>query len=315
MSSTAMSATAADLIIHQYTHERAFSVKTRLMLGFKNAEWFAVDHATILPKPYLTPLTAGYRQIPVAQIGASIFCGSELVMDLLEARIPEPSLTRSSGPGLGRGIAHWAEDSLFWLNVQIVCASDFEATEREDFNHDRQQMLPGIYDLEAMKAALPGNLQSLRAHLDLIERQLVDGRSYIMGDSPDITDISLYFPLEFLGYCRNGNERIPAQYPAISGWMERVAALGHGQRHTLSGAEAMAVARAASPAVNPVSTVNEGPQPGDRIRVQWSAFSPADLVGVVVEAHPRTLAVAWASPEAGDLLIHFPRSAGQIAAA
>ena len=305
-------ATAADLIIHQYTHERAFSVKTRLMLGFKNAEWFAVDHSTILPKPYLTPLSAGYRQIPVAQVGASIFCGSELVMDLLEARIPEPSLTRGSGPGLARGLAHWAEDTLFWLNVQIVCASDFEATEREDFNRDRQQMLPGIYDLAAMKAALPGNLQLLRAHLDLIERQLNDGRPYMMGDSPDIADISLYFPLEFLGYCRNGNERIPAQYPSVSRWMERVAALGHGQRREISGAEALAVARAAHPPLSPVSTVSDGPQPGDNIRVKWGAYSPDDLVGVVVEAHPRTLAVAWASPEVGDLLIHFPRSAGQV---
>ena len=71
----------------------------------------------------------------------------------------------------------------------------------------------------------------------------------------------------------------------------------------------MAVARAASPAVNPVSTVNEGPQPGDRIRVQWSAFSPADLVGVVVEAHPRTLAVAWALPgQAARVSFTFARA-------
>ena len=307
-----MPASPTDLIIHQYTHEPAFSVKTRLMLGFKNAEWFAVDHSTILPKPDLTPLTGGYRQIPVAQVGADIYCSSELVMDLLEARIPEPSLTRNSGAGLGRGLAYWAEDTLFWLNVLIVCGSDFEAAKREDFNADRRQMLPGIYDPEAMKAALPGNLQLLRAHLDLIERQLEDDRSYIWGSLPDIADISLYFPLDFLSYCRNGNEKILSQYTAISAWMERVAALGHGRRQELSGVEAIAVARAASPTVNPVSTVSEGPQPGDKVRVQWGAYSPTDLVGEVVEAHPRELAVAWTSQAAGDLIIHLPRSAGLI---
>ena len=214
-----MPAGPTDLIIHQYNHEPAFSVKTRLMLGFKNAEWFAVNHSTILPKPDLTPLTAGYRQIPVAQVGADIYCGTELVMDLLEARIPQPSLTRNSGAGLGRGLAYWAEDNLFWLNVQIVCGSDFEATKREDFNADRRQMLPGIYDPEAMKAALPENLLLLRAQLDLIERQLEDGRPFILGETSDIVDISLYFPLEFLTYCRNGNEEIPSQYAAISAWM------------------------------------------------------------------------------------------------
>lgn len=307
-----MSAGPADLIIHQYTHEPAFSVKTRLMLGFKNAEWFAVNHPTILPKPDLTPLTAGYRQIPVAQVGADIHLGSDLVMALLEARVPQPSLTRFCGAGLGRGLAHWAEDNLFWLVVLIVCGSDFESTKREDFNEDRRQMLPGIYDPAAMKAALPGNLQQLRAHLDLIERQLADGRCFMLGDEPDITDISLYFPLDFLGHCRNGNEHIPSQYPAISAWMPRVAALGHGRRTELSGSEAIAIARAASPAALAVSTVGEGPQPGDRVRVTWAAYSPTDLVGEVVEAHPRKLAVQWHSPEAGDLVIHLPRSAGQI---
>ena len=310
-----MPASPTDLIIHQYTHEPAFSVKTRLMLGFKNAEWFAVNHSTILPKPDLTPLTGGYRQIPVAQVGADIYCSTELVMDLLEARIPQPSLTRNSGAGLGRGLAYWAEDNLFWLNVLIVCGSDFESAKREDFNEDRRKMLPGIYDPEAMKAALPGNIQLLRAQLDLIERQLEDGRPFMLGETSDIVDISLYFPLEFLTWCRNGNEKIPSQYPAISGWMERVAALGHGRRHELSGAEAIAIASAASPTVNPVSTVSEGPQPGDKVRVQWAAYSPDDLVGEVVEAHPRKLAVAWTSPEAGDLVIHLPRSAGQIALA
>jgi glutathione S-transferase len=304
-----------DLIVHQYTHEPAFSVKTRLMLGFKNAEWFAVNHPTILPKPDLTPLTAGYRQIPVAQIGADIHCGTELVMDLLEARIPQPSLTRHSGAGLGRGLAYWAEDNLFWLIVQIVCGSDFEAAKREDFNADRRQMLPGIYDPEAMKAALPGTIQLLRAQLDLIERQLEDGRAFMLGESADIVDISLYFPLDFLTYCRNGNERIPSQYPAIAAWMERVAALGHGRRQELSGAEAIAAARAASPTLRPVSTVAEGPQPGNRVRVRWTAYSPEELVGEVIEAHPRKITVAWTSPAAGDLIIHLPRSAGQVSLA
>ena len=37
-----MPAGPTDLIIHQYSAEPAFSVKTRLMLGFKNAEWLEV---------------------------------------------------------------------------------------------------------------------------------------------------------------------------------------------------------------------------------------------------------------------------------
>jgi glutathione S-transferase len=305
-----MPARATDLIIHQYNHEPAFSVKTRLMLGFKNAEWFACDHPTILPKPELAALTGGYRQIPVAQVGADIYCGSELVMDLLEARIPEPSLTRNLGPGLGRGLAYWAEDNLFWLVVQIVCGSDFESTTREDFNADRRQMLPGGYDTQAFKAALPVNVLLLRQHLDLIERQLADGRAYMMGDRPDISDIGLYMPLHFLGSCRNGNENITSKNAALAAWMSRVAAIGHGRRQEVSRTDALAVARAATPTSAPRSTVTSGPQPGDHVRIKWNAYSPTDLEGEVVQAHARTLAVRWSAPEVGEVVVHLPRTAG-----
>ncbi len=310
-----MSAGPTDLIVHLYDAEPAFSVKTKLMLGFKNAAWFACNHPTILPKPDLTALTGGYRQIPVAQVGADIYCGSELVMDLIEARVPSPSFTPLSGAGLGRGLAYWAEDTLFWLIVQIVCGSDFEPSRREDFNADRRQMLPGIYDPAAMKAALPGNLLLLYAHLDLIARQLADGRSWLLGEQPDIVDISFYFPLDFLTHCRNGNERIPSRYPAIAAWMDRVAAMGHGRRQVLGGADAVAVAKAAQPAALACSTVAGGPQPGDRVRVQWAAYSPVEMIGDIVQAHARELAVRWQSPEAGELIVHLPRHAGQISLA
>ena len=305
-----MPAGPTDLIVHQYSNEPAFSVKARLMLGFKDAEWFACDHSTILPKPELAALTGGYRQIPVAQVGADIYCGSELVMDLLERRIPRPSLTRNSGPGVGRGLAYWAEDTLFWLIVQIVCGSDFESIRRPDFDADRKQMLPGIYDIGAMEAALPGNVQILRAHLDLIERQLADGRLYLLGGEPDITDISLCFPLDFLGHCRNGNERITSEYSSISAWMERVLALGHGRRQEIAREDALALAKAAQPTLARRSTVREGPQPGQRVRFKWAAYSPIDLEGELIEAHPREIAILRSAPEVGEVLVHLPRSAG-----
>lgn len=305
-----MTAGTTDLIVHQYNAEPAFSVKTRLMLGFKNAEWFACDHSTILPKPELAALTGGYRQIPVAQVGAEVFCGSELVMDLLERRVPEPSLTSHSGAGLGRGLAYWSEDTLFWLIVQVVCGSGFESTKRADFDADRKLMLPGIYDVLAMEAALPGNVQTLRAHLDLIERQLADGRQYLLGDSPEIADIGLCFPLDFLGHCRNGNERLTSEYRHITAWMDRVRALGHGRRQEISRDEALAVAKAAVPVVKRKSTVAEGPQPGARLRFKWAAFSPIDLEGELIETHAREIAVLWSVPEVGEVLVRLPRSAG-----
>lgn len=304
-----MPASPSDMIVHQYKGAPAFSVKARLMLGLKNARWFACDHPTILPKPDLAALTGGYRQIPVLQIGADIYCGTELIADELDKRIDGPPLASLSGEGIGRGIAHWAEDNLFWLTVQIVCASDFEYAEDPDFNADRRKMLPGIWDPETMKVALPENVMLLRGHLDLMERQLAGGRAFMLGESADLADISLYFPLHFMAFCRNGNERITDEYPAVRAWMDRVAAIGHGQRmEEISRADALAIAKAATPSFAPASSVKDGPQPGDRVRVNWAAYSPVALVGELVETHARKIAVRHNAAEVGDVIVHLPRN-------
>ena len=41
-----------------------------------------------MPKPDLMPLTGGYRKTPVLQIGADIYCDTQLIMLELERRAP-----------------------------------------------------------------------------------------------------------------------------------------------------------------------------------------------------------------------------------
>jgi glutathione S-transferase len=50
--------------------------------------WGSVEIPVIMPKPDLTALTGGYRKTPVLQIGADIYCDSQLIMRELEAAAP-----------------------------------------------------------------------------------------------------------------------------------------------------------------------------------------------------------------------------------
>ncbi|MFO1378530.1 MAG: glutathione S-transferase family protein [Steroidobacteraceae bacterium] len=304
-----MAAGPQDLILHQYDLS-PFSEKARLMLGRKNAAWHACIHSTIMPKPELMELTGGYRQIPVLQIGADLYCGTELIADELERLFPEPSLTAASGPGLGRAFAYWTDETLFWLIVEITCGSGFESCEHEDFNRDREEMLPGLYDLSRMRAALPINVPKLRSHLDLVERQFADGRAFLLGETPDLADIGLYHAVDFLRVCRNGNERIPDDYPAMCRWMRRVAAIGHGRRHEIPRAEALAVARDATPAPPRASTSREAPWPGERARFQPWAPSGLLIEGELVSAEPRRIAIRRHTAMLGETVVHLPRNAG-----
>ena len=75
----------ADIIFHHYDTS-PFSEKVRLMFGIKGLSWASVIQPVIMPKPDLIPLTGGYRRIPVMQIGADVYCDSEVILAELEAR-------------------------------------------------------------------------------------------------------------------------------------------------------------------------------------------------------------------------------------
>lgn len=305
-----MTLTANDLILHQYELS-PFSEKARLMMGFKDLDWHACIHSTIMPKPELITLTGGYRQIPVLQLGADIYCGTELIADELQRLKPEPSLFRASGEGIGRGLAVWSDEALFWVIVEVVCGAGFESCKDEAFNKDREEML-GTFDILAKEAALPQNIVKLRAHLDLVERQLADGRPFLFGPLHDYADFCLYHAIEFISNARGGIERIVDEYPSISAWLPRVAATGHGRRHETTRETALAVARAATPVTVAQSTTPDGPQPGDKVRFRSWAPAGRDIEGELVVAAPRRFAIRRHDPDIGEVVVHLPRNAGDF---
>ena len=81
-----------DIILHHYGLS-PFAEKVRIGLGLKQAAWKSVDIPNVMPKPDLMPLTGGYRKTPVMQVGADIYCDTQLIMLELEqapavARVP-----------------------------------------------------------------------------------------------------------------------------------------------------------------------------------------------------------------------------------
>src|ERR1700687_2733100 len=98
----------ADIILHHYDTS-PYSEKVRLGFGLKGLAWASVELPQIMPKPNLTALTGGYRKTPVLQIGADIYCDSQLIMRELERRHPTPSFY-PAGRGADGAPRWWAEE-------------------------------------------------------------------------------------------------------------------------------------------------------------------------------------------------------------
>src|SRR5205814_3220419 len=124
------------IVLHQYDIS-PFSEKVRVALGIKGLEWYAVEQPVIMPKPDLVPLTGGYRKIPVMQIGADIYCDSQIILRELERRWPTPSLFDDHTRGLGWALGFWADRTLFQSVIPIIFA---EAGDRlgDGFRKDRE---------------------------------------------------------------------------------------------------------------------------------------------------------------------------------
>lgn len=97
------------------------------MLGIKGIEWYACDEPVIMPKPELVALTGGYRKIPVMQIGADIFCDTQIIIRELERRFPSPSVFVGGDKGLGWGVGVWTDRSIFMNTVTVVFGGMGEA--------------------------------------------------------------------------------------------------------------------------------------------------------------------------------------------
>jgi glutathione S-transferase len=296
-----------DIILHHYDTS-PYSEKVRLGLGLKRLAWSSVEIPVIMPKPDLTALTGGYRKTPVLQIGADIYCDSQLIMRELERRHPTPSFY-PAGSGAADALAWWAEKTMFSPAAGILFAKRPEVLPK-GFLEDRVKFSGRNIDPAVMMAAVPNLLDQLRAHFDWLDRMLADGRAFLQGAAAGLADLAAYHPIWFLQQNFGSNSAPLGGFPRLLAWAERVAAIGHGQRRSLTSQEALAVAKAsmssASVATDPKDPV--GRQPGQRITVTPEDTGRDPVVGELVTSSVDEIVIKRRDPAVGEICVHFPRA-------
>ena len=290
------------LILHHYDTS-PFSEKVRLMLGLKGLAWDSVQAPVIMPKPDLIPLTGGYRRIPVLQIGADVYCDTQVILAELEARAPGPR----AASGADWAVNFWADRPFFGITVPIIFGALGEATTPE-FIADREKLSGRPFNVAAMQAAAPLMVPQWRAQAAWIEEGLSE-TDWLAGDAPGLADIAAYMNIWFLS--RNlpaVADELLAGLTRTQGWRERVAAIGHGTRREISGADALAVARGAEPEPAPAHDPTEALAPGTAITVAADDYGRDPVEGTLVAATPGRIVLSRQTPELGRTQVHFPRA-------
>jgi len=301
-----------ELILHHYDTS-PFSEKVKKILAHKGLAWHAVEQPTIMPKPQLVPLTGGYRRIPVLQIGADIFCDSQLIARVLEARQPQPTLYPDGSEGVCHAMALWADRMLFAATVPVLFALLGDAVPQA-FIDDRSKLMGGRISFADVPKQARAAREQLRAGAALLAAQLADGRPFLLS-AFSLADAACYHPVWFL---RNfpGAGAVFEEYELLIAWAERVRKMGHGLRHDLDPAEALRVARQATPARGRGVAPHEpnGLSAGMQVSVTPEDYGFDPVGGELVTADAYEVAVRRHDPEVGDVVVHFPRTGFRVAA-
>lgn len=300
-----------DIILHHYPLS-PFAEKIRLVLGFKKLAWKSVIIPSIMPKPDVLALTGGYRKTPFLQIGSDVYCDTALICDVLEHLQPEPKLYPEQHKGLARVLAQWADTTLFWASMAYTlqpkgAATLFEGAPPEvaqAFGADRGAMSAGMTRSRPADATA-----AYKSYLRRIANML-EGQDYLMGSEPCVADFATYHPLWF------SRHRVPAMAgildatPTVLAWMDRMAALGHGQMEKLSAAESIAICASSTGATALNDTIfqdEHGIALGSQVTVAAETFGQEPTLGILLAATRTHYTLRRVDERAGTVQVHFPR--------
>lgn len=298
---------SSDIILHHFDPS-PFSEKIRIIFGFKQIVWKSCQISRIMPRPDLMPLTGGYRRTPVMQIGADIFCDTQIIIRELEARFPNPTLFPGGNAGLPWMLGAWTDRPFFQSTVGLVFGSRADLVP-QDFIDDRSKLRGAPFDVMAMKAAVPQMRDQFRANVDWIETQLKDGKPFLLGEF-SLADINAYMSVWYTRQALPEIDDILKHLPHISAWEQRIQAFGHGARSEISTAEALEIGTRSTPQAKPSADPNDpnGRKPCDVVSVHSDDAWKTDIRGEIVSLSAQHIAIKRRDERAGEIVVHFPRA-------
>jgi glutathione S-transferase len=307
------------VILHHFD-QSPFSEKIRLIFGFKGLAWTSVRIPRIMPKPELMPLTGGYRRTPVMQIGADVFCDSQIIIREIERRFPSPTLFPSGAAGVPWALGLWTDRTFFQNAVNLVFGT-LGLKVPPEFIEDRSRLRGASFDVAKMRAAIPQMRDQLRAHLGWIEAQLGDGRAWLLRDF-SLADVSAYMNVWYVraslvateDKAVAGLDKIFAGLKQVAAWESRMRAVGHGGREEMSAGEALAIAAKAAPETAPEDDPDDPNcrKVGERVVVVPDDYGKVEVRGEIVSLSTQHIAIRRVDERVGEIVVHFPRAGFHI---
>lgn len=275
------------------------------MLGYAGLSWQSVTVKEMPPRPELEALAGGYRKIPVAQLGADVFCDTRTIASEIARLANKPELDLYQQPD---EVKRFVEE----VDLEIFLACVISASGggmlikliRNTSLMDAMRFLKDRIDMgrkAKVKSMSPAQAkQRVQAHLERMETMLE--QDFLFGTTPCIADFSAYHSLWFVAEV--AGKPVLKQFPAVREWLNRMKSFGHGHFKELPREEALDLANRETPRPLP-----ESPKNPPRVSVAPSDYGRDPAIGTLCLEDETKLILAHQHPRIGQVHLHFP-SAG-----
>jgi glutathione S-transferase len=305
-----------DLILHQYAAS-PFSEKVRSLLAYKKQSYKMVEIPVIMPKPNLMSLTGGYRKTPVLQLGADIYCDTSIICRVIDRLFPANSIYPVSQEATIAAAAYWTDTFLF--KVSVAVAFQPKAVAGSELFSDQETAAAFMADRAALSKGsteLTIDLSIAQSHWSMHMRRLDDQlaqANFIGGDTPNIVDFSTYHCCWFV-YKNEVLRSDLETFPALTDWMGRMEAFGQGSSESLTGEEAVEIARNSAVEIEPKMArgSDEEPALGEIVEVMPIDYGFQPTRGELIVSSAEELVVKRVDERADELAVHFPRLGFQV---
>ena len=302
------------IILHHY-EASPYAEKVRLLFGLSQLPWQSLLCPVQPPRPNLDPLTGGYRRIPVAQIGADIFCDTALIARELARASQNPALDPSQVPAEATALMELAEKKAFFAAIGAVkplrllgtMLLQFGPLGTYRFVKDRTGLLKGGTVRPAQGAKAQAVLDEL---LSTLEKRFSQ-QAWVGGDAASIADFAVYHPLWLHVSC---NRRPLNCGPKTQDWYQRVGLIGHGPRQEIQSTQAFSAAREAEPRPLPSSVDNPPVALGSAVEVAPADYGIRAVQGRLAALTEDRIILARQTEDFGLLHVHFPREGYSLTA-
>ena len=292
-----------------------YAQKAMLLMGYLDQDYLSFIAPKGLPRPIEEKLVGNYcRRIPILQIGADMYCDTELIIRVMAERTGATSLVTYPS---GDEAQTWIEKiETQGASTLIGAFSPWELIKGYFRNMPPNHAWKFITDRAKLARKLGSEGPRLsteekeaeaRAYLEELDRHLQGRRFMLSEEEPTSVDFTA-FTMIYYHNIINGL-RLAERLSNLRRWFDGMEAFGTGRFTEIAGQETLNIAFNATPTPIPERLL-ESDRIGQGVSYRNKGFQAAmneGVEGIVMGEDDNTIVLRRENADVGIVHVHFPK--------